>query len=130
MKTTDLDAIDALIQKHIFGYKVTTFNRHHPEFKRQTNKFIYLVNGGYEYVPRYSKNIKDAWEVVEKLRENYFEISIDIGEDIVNVEISTTINNPKKVYCAYQEEKTPLAICLAALKSVEEEVTLGKTERG
>ncbi|MGX9931978.1 BC1872 family protein [Virgibacillus salarius] len=104
----DNRTIDQLVVEKIMGFEVRNGQR---------------VEDGKRFgIPSYSQKIEDAWQVVKELRENYFEISITIGEDIINVEVSTTMDDPKKVYYAYQQESLPLAICKAALKTVGVEV--------
>ncbi|GAA0415259.1 hypothetical protein GCM10008934_02740 [Virgibacillus salarius] len=114
--------IDQLVALRLLGYTeikndvgTTTWLVDEPN----EQSFFFLGNER-EFSP--SERIEDAWQVVKELRENYFEISITIGEDIINVEVSTTIDDPKKVYYAYQQESLPLAICKAALKTVGVEV--------
>lgn len=82
---TDLRKIDALVDEHVMGW-------------------------GCYIVPNYSSDITAAWEVVEKMEGEWFNLSAA---------------SPKGWYAAFgspDNESTygdtaPLAICLAALKT-------------
>ncbi|WP_226035713.1 BC1872 family protein [Aquibacillus saliphilus] len=65
----------------------------------------------------YSTNISDAWELVEKLREEHCEIEIGVGEDVVNVFVQSLVHDDCDIKTYYsQEDNAPLAICKAILK--------------
>lgn len=79
----------------------------------------------YTYVESFrpSSNIKDAFKVVEKLREHYIFLTLTTGEDSYVAEFTENdINNPDK-YITYvaEAQMVSMAICLAALKIVGHE---------
>lgn len=125
MKTLTLNEIDVLIQKHIFGSEVTTWNNHFSN-KRQTDVPIYLTEGGFNYIPRYSEDIKDAWKVVEKIQRKEkldFEMNRwgENGEYFAGFAPYGKDKDPFKIFFS-EGKDAPLAICKAALKIVEIEV--------
>ncbi|GIO25380.1 hypothetical protein [Oceanobacillus sp. J11TS1] len=124
MEILTLREIDALIQKHIFGGEVTTYNEYITDAKRIPNTLIYLTEGGFNYIPRYSEDIKDAWKVVEK----FFRVDIETGNSRTEhfVILRTETGLTRSVYA----KTAPLAICLAALKTQGIEVQIDANEIG
>lgn len=104
--------IDELIEIHIFNSNVTTWNAHFAA-KRQTDVPIKRVEGGFNYIPRYSEKIEHAWELVDKLKIEVIPQSEGAPQNL-------------KYMCAIDErpigeryehfaETAPLAICEIAL---------------
>lgn len=99
--------LDRLIAEHIFGWVDFCGNGDYlmgypPYYKEKYD--IHLD------VPNYSTDIRNAWEVVEKLKSNGLEISIITDTESTECVISHNL-------CSLTEADTPqLAICLCALK--------------
>jgi hypothetical protein len=96
--------LDALVAEKIMGWKVEYGELGHEHFTE---------NGEIKFLPFYSTNISDAWEVVEK----FDDISVSKDKKEFLCEIVVFNGNIGRVYEAYAET-APLAICLAALKAV------------
>lgn len=130
MKTLTLREIDVLIEKHIFGSEVTTWNTHFTRNKRQEDIPIVLIENG-EYhgvVPDYSKEIEDAWLVVEKIQEKE-KLNFELqrrgadGSFFVNFIAYGASGEPHKMFWD-AGKSAPLAICLIALKTQGIEVQI------
>lgn len=65
--------------------------------------------------PKYSTDISAAWEVVEKINQREIQVIIKNTVDGYNVELKSELNS----LCYQDAISAPLAICLAALKVVE-----------
>jgi hypothetical protein len=93
--------------------------------KKYEYKF-YNVNGDEIWLPlpKYSTDIKDAWQVVEKLRDRYVYIDLTNNDDLYCCELmEQDWENESRYFTYYADAETaPLAICLAALKAVGVEV--------
>ncbi|UYL93738.1 hypothetical protein NIIg32_gp34 [Parageobacillus phage vB_PtoS_NIIg3.2] len=76
--------------------------------------------GCYSHCPSFSTNIADAWPIVEKLK---IAVIPQAGEPPKNMKYLAEIDRrPLGGYYEAFAETAPLAICLAALKSVGIEV--------
>ena len=71
--------------------------------------------------PHYSTRIEDAWEVVEKMQADgwFWNIDYDYGELVAGFGKGRDSEGDLSWHYE-QAETTPHAICLAALKAVEE----------
>lgn len=76
------------------------------------------------HLPEYSKNIADAWRVVEKMRDKgfcIFELSID-GTGEYSCHFDKTWPGANDVF----NREAPMAICLAALEALGHSGEVGK----
>jgi hypothetical protein len=73
----------------------------------------------YQFKP--STNIADAWQVVEKLIDEGYDINVYNHNKEFNVEINIE-EDDKHLWFYGEADSAPLAICLAALKAVGVEV--------
>ena len=104
--------LDALIAEKVMG-KSLPYNLHEMEaLARRTKAGAELVD---RMVPHYSTQIADAWLVVEKMG------------GVVGIDRYPKYDDPDEWYWdvgfkkgTAQADTAPLAICLAALKTVEE----------
>lgn len=106
----DLRKLDVLIGQHIFGFTIVD-----DKMLGRVDKFI-SKNGAIIALPQYSKHIASAWDVVEKIKAR-------------NSEIFCLNFYYEKWHCGFERlhhdyienevsnESAPLAICLAALKA-------------
>jgi hypothetical protein len=76
----------------------------------------YVDRGWVQYLFHSSENIADAWQVVEKLRKDNIMIDITPSETVY----FASVRHQGKEYIvrSIKAETAPLAICLAALKSI------------
>lgn len=101
MPRTDSREIDKLVHTYIFN----------KEAKGVASTRIYEDGRSEEVIiyhdlPKYSTNIKDAWVVIEKLR-NYFTLQI------VCTDSSYYVSTPVTIFPS--ADSVPMAICNAAL---------------
>lgn len=82
---------------------------------------IYDTFVPFEFSP--STNIKDAWLVVEKLKNDFSSVEIFIVNGMTNVIITERFpsGHLKDKYQGY-EKSAPLSLCKAAIKAVGVEV--------
>ena len=101
--------IDRLIAEEIFGW-----DTHHYENINVISAFTEeeIINIPDDFCP--SERIKDAWLVVEKF--DYHKVEKDAGHYYVQ------LANQDTKFFPGDGETAPLAICLAALKSVGVEI--------
>lgn len=109
--------LDAFVARAIFGCTTIFEEGWHCGCKNQPHDF-FNDDGRFYWLKEYSTNIKDAWEVVEKIktRETYIEILSHKGD-------------PHWICRIYKDGPYPvagagagtaaLAICLAALEAVK-----------
>lgn len=87
--------------------------------KKYEYKF-YNVNGDETWLPlpEFSSDIKDAWYVVEKLRDRYVYMNLTNNDDSYCCELmEQDLENSSRYFTYYADAETaPLAICLATLK--------------
>ena len=69
----------------------------------------------------YSTNIAHAWEVVEKLRKDGYEIAVWCNPHRVICQIGKDSKSVEEWIADEDSENAPLAICKAALKAKERE---------
>jgi hypothetical protein len=115
--------LDLLVAKHVMGYfKIKSLIPDEP------NKVFYpeLQMKDGELVPHYSTDIKDAWEIVEKLRKDW---TMEIRQ-VRNGTLDVTFYNYDAKHKSRNIDTAPLAICLAALKAkgVENERQMEKED--
>lgn len=114
--------IDALIHEHVFGKKAVFYKGPKPCWDGWCDGDPDIEeNCGQFYdqriknkLPRYSTNIADAWQVVEKMKSRLPTIDFDGLEWNVSM---FGDGGPEASH-----ESAPMAICLAALKSKGVEV--------
>lgn len=110
--------MDVLIAEHVMGWVWFSFGS--ASVLRHPEKFIYgvIIDGKerryYDGLPRYSENMGDAWEVVERLRELYYRIFLSYARNIVTITLDHD-NYQKDMDFWIEAETAPLAICRAAL---------------
>ena len=97
MNTGELRELDAKVAEKLFG----------EEWTHMTRDYVWSD------IPEYSTDIKAAWLVVEKLREEYEPIKIIVWDKAVHV----FIGMDERVFV--DAPTAPEAICLAALKAVD-----------
>jgi hypothetical protein len=108
----NLREIDRLVAEKVMGLKIDDYY------------FVLDEKGLREgELLNYSTNIEDAWRVVEKLK-NTGDVLIakDFDDNQWEVEITIWQNESIHKHFVVKAETAPLAICLAALKSVGVEV--------
>ena len=114
--------LDALIAEKVMGFKLVA---EEVEIGKPMHELFRAPNGrGYYHyqLPRYSTNIADAWEVVEKLvstpgpNGDHHSVRVDYSGDAVVV-----IDENEDWQVSAIAETAPLAICLTALKAVSQE---------
>ena len=100
------------------------WNKERPEMPEEK-----LANGHYssclEVVPFYSELIGAAWQVVEKLFADGFEVRVNLNHDDYfknECIISKEYWKEEDDIVVNRVETIPLAICLAALKAVKVEI--------
>jgi hypothetical protein len=102
--------LDALVAEKVMGYKIGWFTDY--GFKKEFERKVIALKGDrYDNIPRYSTNISDAWQVVEKMKEKERVVEIKTFDFGYTVEINNFYPTIKQ-----QAETAPLAICLSALK--------------
>lgn len=126
----ELHEIDILIQKHVFnGYNPRQVT---PEECTEiagdyTDDVLYFNNKGrwVPFLPKYSDHIYFAWLVVEKLEKSFRTYTRIDNNSVVGYIVEMpkydSENDLDDVYKA-TAETVPMAICLAALKSIGIEV--------
>ncbi len=99
--------LDAIVAETVFGYRL----------KKQHGNCFWVDVDGIEpdHSTEFSTDIAAAWEVVEKLRSSFF----------IHLEYQphygwTCLITMGEVAVIGEAGKAPLAICLAALKAMEE----------
>lgn len=95
---TDLRQIDALVAEHVMGWADDGWPRD-PQ------------GMGHENFPKYSSDISIAWEVVEKMRADLWNVTVYIQDTQ-----GCTMHKYNESYYL-KADSIPLALCLAALKS-------------
>lgn len=117
--------IDALVAKHVMGWPPASCHAywHDPdasltgEPKGRTLSWSEPTASGQELeLPHYSTDISAAWEVVEWLRARdfIFEVSFRTSSDVWEVQIWEQDGDIEVT----RVDTAPIAICLAALKTV------------
>lgn len=100
--------INKLIAEKVMGWQVVEYENIGLVEVETEDEMFYL----HEFQP--STNIKDAWEVIEKLQVDWvWEMKMHNSANEVDVQIGRWYATNKSV---------PLAICLAALKLVGEDI--------
>lgn len=118
--------LDALIAEKVFGYKTyDTVNPFDPRDKNIYNMSVIDNKNHCRQTLNYSTSIADAWQVVEKLKQdNFFFIcgSQIIGMVGVSDGIWASFGKIHEIAQYTVGGNFPHAICLAALKAVGVEV--------
>lgn len=106
--TMDLRKIDALVAEKVMGWLSLNGCLYPPgAFSDHVVVDIMVL------VPRYSTSIAAAWEVVEKLTGEEFQVFITASDFETFVQVQRD-----GALCERGAAKAPLAICLAALTAV------------
>jgi hypothetical protein len=121
----ELDALRIRVAVEVFGWRETDkrLPGHDPNWLAYEAPWYEAPDGSifhYTHMPDYPRKIADAWLVVEKLRERglmwrggYFtEFGCDIGFGFAE-------QGAEEVTFKASADTAPLAICLAALKAME-----------
>lgn len=117
---TNLRQLDALVEEHVFGHTVRIEGEYYVVLKD---------NGGY-FVPNYSGEIGAAWLIAKKLGIALIHESDGATESrwlackIASMSYDGDIHVVPKDGNVNAERSAPVAICLAALASVEIELDL------
>lgn len=114
--------LDVLVAEMVIGRKIIPYKT-----APWRDPILYIderaPGGILRFLPNYSTDITDAWEVVEKVGQNFVRLYIENGK--WNAWIRNSHENSTAMESA---ETAPLAICLAALKAVE--VSISETKGG
>lgn len=120
--------LDALIAEKVMGWKYRGYGNGGGEWTFNGQKMAFGgLNGG--SLPHYSTNIADAWMVVEKMgRWHGFDFMIVMPDPEQTFHLRTyeagwyeaTNDGPERRVVS-DADTAPLAICLAALKAVNQE---------
>ncbi len=101
--------LDALIAERVFGYEAISFMGGYYSWRDKTGAMVPDA--------RFSTDIRDAWEVVEKMREDGWRCQLTTlpATSLVCAEF----NRYRWERWAFETASTmPLAICRAALKAL------------
>jgi hypothetical protein len=118
--------LDALVAEKVIDRKIRMLNEvTNNTFKPEYDKLVIDEGEGrYNLIPRYSTNISDAWQVVEKLDHNVMlEKFNTFTLDFNNAKQTEKYEHRATVWCeghrgiSYEAETAPLAICLASLRA-------------
>lgn len=118
LTTEEARRIDCEIAEKVMGKVVNTFqmNMLNPKYKNTTGDPMVIIP---EPVPYYSTDIAAAWQVFEKINEN-FDITIETDNGHILVSIQTYDENGyERALILSREVTAPLAICKAALEAVD-----------
>jgi hypothetical protein len=99
--------LDRLVAEKVMGWKVEYGELGHEHFTE---------NGEIKFLPFYSTNISDAWQVVEKLKLEFICKVIGLTNDHKDWFCSFTPIGLGAYGNAAYAETAPLAICLSSLK--------------
>lgn len=102
--------LDALIAEKVMGLDAPT--------KRKPWWGLMGSTGGLSVPHRYSVAISEAWQVVEKLVANGFDVSVWVGRRDDQNFYTCQVDWGIKKMVAVTAYTAPLAICRAALKAV------------
>lgn len=107
--------IDDLIDEHLFGLKPYRYGNGGGEWRDKSGKNVH----GFFNQPKYSTDIKAAWEVVEKMREKGLVFQLNLS-DRGSLAYFYDHNRPAEQYNPGKARafNTPRAICLSALKTL------------
>jgi uncharacterized protein (DUF1330 family) len=112
--------LDALVAEKVMGYKIGWLTEY--GFKKEFERKVIALKGDrYDNIPRYSTNISDAWQVVEKVGKEFLVRKRLEGNDYRAFIITFDNYLGHKEYYAHAKT-APLAICLAALRAVGYEI--------
>jgi|SRR3990172_13114446 len=110
--------LDGLIAERVFGWKNLVWKEGGHKIDELGNRLSWPMGwygdgprGSTYLVKRYSTNMDDAWEVVDKLRETCCDFSISEGFNAAFL---------KDDWIVATADTVPVAICRAALKTVME----------
>lgn len=119
----NLREIDRLVATKVMGWKIYADSAGYKFWSINENDISRIICSVTSFEP--TKDIADAWQVVEKLRERkIFSLYDAWDEDDNKIFCAVFEYNDTYHVVEYKEyaETAPLAICLAALKSVGVEV--------
>jgi hypothetical protein len=114
--------IDGLVAKHVFGWHwfTTSHNSDQKVLAPDQGSADKLRIGSHvlDLVPPYSADVNTAWQVVEKMREHNYRLSLRTW--VLSSDAMAVFIDPGREWAAEGEEVTtdsaPLAICRAALR--------------
>jgi hypothetical protein len=115
----NLREIDRLVATKVMGWKIYADSAGYKFWsinEDDRSRIIYSVTS---FEP--TKDIADAWQVVEKLIDEGYDINVYNHNKEFNVEINIE-EDDKHLWFYGEADSAPLAICLAALKAVGVEV--------
>lgn len=106
--------LDALIAEKIMDYKIGFLSDYgfKKEFER---KVIALPDGRYDNINCYSTNMSAAWEVVDKLAKDYYQVEISVVEGI---SVCNIWRSDILLIATHEGYFAPEVICKAALLAV------------
>jgi hypothetical protein len=114
--------LDRLIAEKVFGWRNLEWH------KANHDRRFYSPEGWYGEGPddkcflaeRYSTDIRDAWQVVEKLREGKLDVMLGTCDGGWHCRIATDAGTPSfwREVADEVEDTAPLAICGAALETL------------
>lgn len=122
--------IDNLVAQHVMGFKLFTATKENTAIINgsrvawgtwvESGRFVHEWGPDVLEVKRYSADISAAWDVVEKIKEQ-FVIILWPNSNIVQI-----CHNETEEYLAdVKTNQMQLSICLAALKAVGAEAAVG-----
>ena len=117
----ELDAIKTRVAIEVFGWRETDkrFSDHDPNWIGYEAPWYETPDGEiehYTHIPDYPRKIQDAWLVVEKLKSNNYCFTLYDGYDPEWAALFSP--RDAEIFLA-TADTAPLAICLAAMKTVE-----------
>lgn len=117
----NLNQINESVLEKIFGYSkvsLASISSDHAALRNSRNIFIWKHSNKEEVssIPNFCSNISDAWKIVEEFQNRNYLFSLELS----NYSIGEWVASFSK-YDSVTEKSfnASLAICLAALKSIE-----------
>ena len=124
--------LDALIAEKVMGWRdiatdgVSVYGHLPPGTEPHLN--VTRAGNGFYHIKRYSTSIADAWEVVERMRELSFVLTLSWQSR--NSEWCAHWFYPAdRTHKAAFHKSAPRAICLAALKTIGVDVDLNTSKK-
>jgi Phage ABA sandwich domain len=108
---------DCLVARHVMGYSDIRFSESDGELRGKSNRIM----GGYSKVPRFSRDIEAAWQVVTKMRAagRHFLLLATLESGLSIASFYFGPHDRSDLSATEPFDETPLAICRAALKALE-----------
>ncbi|WP_199425796.1 BC1872 family protein [Thermaerobacillus caldiproteolyticus] len=111
----NLREIDRLVAEHVMGWEPVYDDGDLISFVTEFGILFFSDDDEREWSP--TIDIADAWQVVEKLIDEGYDINVYNHNKEFNVEINIE-EDDKHLWFYGEADSAPLAICLAALKAV------------